>query len=62
MTERQASPEMHSPTDNQSAPEARPKKKKASWARTILWMVGMMLLVNVVMALIAYVLHKLQII
>lgn len=30
------------------------QKKKASWWRTILWVLAMMLLVNVVMAFIAY--------
>jgi hypothetical protein len=33
--------------------DAKPKKK-ASWLRTILWMLSMMLLVNVVMAIVAY--------
>lgn len=33
-------------------------KKKPSWFHTIMWMVSMMLLVNVVMAIIAYTLHQ----
>ena len=41
--------------------QAPVKKKKASWLRTILWMVAMMLLVNVVMAIIAYTLHRMNV-
>jgi len=33
---------------------ATPPKKKPSWLHTILWMIGMMLLVNVAMAVVAY--------
>ena len=32
------------------------QKKKASWARTILWMLSMALLGNVIMAIVAYIL------
>ena len=34
--------------------QAGTKKKKASWLRTVLWVISMMLLVNIVMAIIAY--------
>jgi len=48
-----------SETEMQSAshnPALAPPKRK-SWLRTILWMISMMLLVNVAMAIIAYVLY-----
>ena len=47
---------------NTKEPVANPKKKKASWTRTILWMLSMVLLVNVFFAIVAYVLHRMQII
>lgn len=39
-----------------------PKKKKASWVRTILWILSMMLLANVAMAILFYVLYHFKII
>jgi len=62
MTEEQAQPESHVPVDGQGSPVATPQKKKASWFRTIMWMLSMMLLVNVVMAIIAYILYRYKII
>lgn len=47
---------------NQDSRAVGPKKKNASWTRTILWMLSMVILVNVVMAIIAYVLHLYKII
>lgn len=47
---------------NQDSRTMGPKKKKASWPRTILWMLSMVVLVNVVMAIIAFVLHFYKII
>jgi len=47
---------------NQVSQTMVPKKKKASWSRTILWMLSMVILVNVAMAIIAYVLHLYKII
>ena len=39
-----------------------PKKKKASWLRTILWMLSMMLFANVAMGILFYVLYHFKII
>jgi len=39
-----------------------PKRKKASWFRTILWILSMMLLTNVAMAILFYVLYHFKII
>lgn len=39
---------------NQQDIPAKPAKKKASWLRTILWVLSMMLLVNAAMAVVAY--------
>ena len=39
---------------NQKTPAVNPRKKKASWVRTILWMLSMMILANTIMAIIAY--------
>jgi hypothetical protein len=47
---------------NQDSRTMGPKKKKASWPRTILWMLSMVILVNILMAIIAYVLHLYKII
>ena len=60
MTEERA--QSHEQAENQKNPAGNPQKKKASWLRTILWMLSMMLLVNVVMAIIAYVLYRYKII
>ena len=62
MTEEQAQSESHVPVEGQQSQVATPKKRKASWTRTILWMVSMMLLVNVVMAIIAYILYRYKVI
>ena len=69
MTEKQAQAASHESIGNQKIsdgntiePAANPKKKKASWTRTILWMLSMVLLVNVFFAIVAYVLHRMQII
>lgn len=48
--------------DTLAGPARPAAKKKASWTRTILWMLSMVLLLNVVMALIAYTLHHYQVI
>jgi len=50
-----------SPAGDQISSTPPRKKKKASWFRTILWMVSMMLLVNVIMAIIFYVLYHFKI-
>jgi hypothetical protein len=42
---------------NQDGRTGGPQKKKASWSRTILWMLSMVILVNIFMTIIAYVLH-----
>jgi hypothetical protein len=47
---------------NQKSLTGGPKKKEASWFRTILWMLSMMLLANVVMAILFYVLYHFKII
>lgn len=39
---------------NPKSTATSPQKKKASWLRTILWMLSMMLLANVAMAVVAY--------
>jgi len=62
MTEKQSQEESHDPVVDQKSIVANPRKKKASWLRTILWMLSMMLLVNVIMAVIAYILHRYKII
>lgn len=54
MTEEQMQPDSQSAVAEQQNPVATKKKKKASWLRTILWMISMVLLVNVIMAIIAY--------
>lgn len=54
MTEEQAQAESRAPIENQKNPVAPQQKKKASWTNTILWMLSMMLLVNVIIAIIAY--------
>ena len=63
MTEEQAQAANREPmVEGQKNSAVTPLKKKASWLRTILWMLSMMLLVNVVMAIIAYVLYSYKII
>lgn len=69
MTEEQVHAESHNSVGNQEklagdqkSPVGSQKKKKASWARTILWMVSMMLLVNVIFAILAYFLYRFKII
>jgi flagellar basal body-associated protein FliL len=46
------------PTENTAAqptpPQPAPQKKKASWLRTILWMLSMIMLVNLAMVIVAY--------
>lgn len=54
MTEEQMQPDSQSAVAGQPTPVAAGKKKKASWLRTILWMISMVLLVNAIMAIIAY--------
>lgn len=61
MTEKQAQAESHDPLGNQEMPVGdqkplveNPKKKKASWVRTILWMLSMVLLANVFLGIVAY--------
>jgi len=54
MNEEQVNAVRYDPEGNQKNRVGSPKKKKASWLRTILWMLSMVLLVNVVMAIIAY--------
>ncbi len=62
MAEEQARSANHAPVENQGKPVATAGKKKASWFRTILWMLSMMVLANVVMAIIAYILYRYKII
>jgi hypothetical protein len=69
MTEAQVQAEIYDPlldqekaVGEQKHPVVNPHKKKASWLRTILWMLSMVLLVNVIMAVIAYILHCYRII
>jgi hypothetical protein len=69
MTEEQAQAESQIPLENQikqigdqKSLVGKPKKKKASWLRTILWMLSMMLLANVVVGIIAYFLFVYKII
>lgn len=50
----QAQAASHDPLGSQVKPVGNQKKKKASWLRTILWMLSMMMLVNVVIGIIAY--------
>lgn len=52
MSEQQASEKSLEVLAGQAQPVAA--KKKASWWRTILWVLSMMLMVNVVMGVIAY--------
>ena len=47
---------------NQKSLAGGPKKKKASWVRTILWMLSMILLANVAMGILFYVLYHFKII
>jgi heme/copper-type cytochrome/quinol oxidase subunit 2 len=54
MTEVQAQAESGGSLESQVNPLGNQKKKKASWLRTILWMLSMMLLVNAVLGIIAY--------
>lgn len=54
MTEEQMQPDSQGAVAGQQNPVTTGKKKKASWLRTILWMISMMLLVNAIMAIIAY--------
>ena len=61
MTEEQARAESHNspenqekPVGDQKSPVGNKKKKKASWFRTILWMLSMALLANVVLFIVAY--------
>lgn len=62
MTEELAQAESQNPLENPRKPigdpkpsvESPKKKKKASWFRTILWMLSMMLLANMVVGVIAY--------
>ena len=42
------------PVGDMETPVVNPKKKKASWLRTILWMLSMIVLANMVMAILAY--------
>jgi len=48
--ERARQTKIHEQAENQKSPAGNPQKKKASWLRTILWMLSMMLLVNVFFA------------
>jgi len=45
--------------DRVSSQTKQPQKKKASWLRTILWMLSMILLLNVVSTIIVYALEGL---
>jgi cell division septal protein FtsQ len=54
MAEEQAQAESQNPLGNREKPAGNQKKRKASWVRTILWMLSMMLLANVVVGIIAY--------
>ena len=58
MTEEQVFSINHDPVADREIPSVVYKKKKASWFRTILWMLSMMMLTNVAMAIIAYVLYS----
>ena len=62
MTDEQVQAASHELIASPEKSLASPKKKKASWFRTILWILSMMLLANVVMAIIAYTLHRYKII
>ncbi len=69
MTDELAHAGSHGPVGNQekqvgdqSGSGEKPKKKKASWTRTILWMLSMVVLVNVFFAVLAYILHNYKII
>ncbi len=50
------------PAENQMTPVVTQKKKKASWLRTILWMLSMMLLVNTFFVILFYILYRYKII
>ena len=52
MTEQQA--RLESREVSADSAQIVPKKKKASWVRTILWILSMMLLANLAMAIVAY--------
>ncbi len=54
MTEQNAQATFHDPALNQTMPAKNKQKKKASWLRTILWMISMVLLANAIMAILAY--------
>ncbi len=54
MTEVQAQAESGGTLGSQVNTVGNQKKKKASWLRTILWMLSMILLVNAVLGIIAY--------
>ena len=69
MTEGQGQAESHdpigsleNPVADQKAPVVNPKKKKASWLRTLLWMAFMMLIVNVFFVILFLILHHYKII
>lgn len=62
MTEKQAPAESHDSAENQTNPFVTQKKKKASWLRTILWMLSMMLLVNTFFVILFYILYRYKII
>lgn len=62
MTEDQARSAGCGPVESRESPLVTAKNKPASWLRTILWMLSMVLIVNVVLAIIAYGLYRYKII
>ncbi len=53
---------LENPVADQKAPVVNQKKKKASWFRTVLWMLAMMLLANVFFVILFFVLYHFKII